>query len=306
MLGLTGLMLVAAILIPVATAPGISIFGIAYALIKLGALFLYRMETLGDSKHTAAVRSYVTKASIAPLIVFFASALAPEWRVTAWTLALAIEIGSALLVGNHVFRIHASHFAERHSLVLIIVLGEAVVALGGQAVAAELTAPGIAGLFGGFMLVATLWWSYFAWAGDSTEQWLKGHGRPFSPQDHAAPSRMARDAFTFGHFPLVAGIIAIAVGLKDLAAEPLHAWHPEARVAMAVGLVLYLGGFVAVVFRGNGYILWERLVALIAMVVTTLVSPLPAGGTAVLLGAELVTAIALEMRRWNRIMAAKA
>ena len=304
MLGLTGLMLVASVMLPLGFEPGVSVFGIAYALIKLGSLVLYRLDTGGSPAHAAAVRDYTRKAALAPLLVLAGSFLEPGMRTIAWSIAIAIEVGGTLLVGGHAFRVSASHFAERHSLVLIIVLGEAVVALGGQAVASELDLPATLGLLGGFVLVATLWWSYFAWAFGSTEDWLRGKGRPFRPGDASAVGRMARDAFTFGHFPMVWGLIAMAVGLKDLAAAPLDPWHGDARLAMSVGLVAYLGGFVAVVYRGNGHLLWERLAALATMVATTVLSPLPSGVTAALLGLQLVAAISLEIRRWMHLHAA--
>ncbi|HND31852.1 MAG TPA: low temperature requirement protein A, partial [Myxococcota bacterium] len=255
MLVLTGLMLVAAVMLPVALNPEVAIFGVAYALVKLGAVALYRIDTGGDHRHAAAVADYTRKASIAPLIVLAGSFLPPTPRIALWTLAVAVEIGGALLVGNSAFRISPTHFAERHALVLIIVLGEAVVALGGKAVASEMDLPTIGAFLGGFALIASLWWSYFGWTFGAAESWLKGHGRPFAPGDHGAVGRMARDAFTFGHFPIVTGVIAMAVALKDLAGAPLEPWHHEAQVAMAVGLILYLGGFVAVVLRGKGYLL---------------------------------------------------
>jgi low temperature requirement protein LtrA len=194
------------------------------------------------------------------------------------------------------------HFAERHALVLIVVLGEAVVALGGKAVASELHVAGIAGLLGGFALVATLWWSYFAWNVEAGERWLRGHGRPFAPGDVGAAARMARDAFTFGHFPLVAGLIAVAVALKDLAQAPLEPWSGAARAALGAGLVLYLGGHAAVVWRGNGHVLHERLAVVPVLAATVAFSPLPAGATAILLAVELLVALLLEGRRWRRVL----
>lgn len=300
MLGLTGLMLVAAVEIPTAFEPGVSVFGVTYALIKFGALILYRLDKMEHPAHAAAVNNYTLKASVAPVLVLIGAFLDPGGRTAAWVLALGVEIGGALLVGRQAFKVSSSHFSERHSLVLIVVLGEAVVALGGKAVAAELTVAGILGLLGGFGFVATLWWSYFAWAFGSGEAWLRGKGRPFPAGDPGAQGRMARDAFTFGHFPLVFGLIAMAVALKDLASAPLEPWQAPARLAMCAGLVLYLGGFVAVVIRGNGHVLWERLIALALMVIITAFSPLPAGLTAALLGAPLIAAIALEIRRWKR------
>jgi len=191
------------------------------------------------------------------------------------------------------------HFAERHALVL----GEAVVALGGKAVASELQLFGIAGLLGGFALVATLWWSYFAWNVEAGERWLRGHGRPFAPGDVGAAARMARDTFTFGHFPLVAGLIAVAVALRDLADAPLEPWSGAARVSLGAGILLYLGGHAAVVWRGNGQVLRERLAVIPVLAATVAFAPLPAGVTAIVLAAELLLALLLEARRWRRLVA---
>ena len=301
MLSLTGLMLVAAITLPAATAVGLSVFGVAYALIKFGALALYRIDAAADAAHSAALSDYTRKAALAPVLVFVGAFLEPNLRMPVWTVAVFIEIAGAFLVGRRAFRLSPTHFSERHALVLIIVLGEALVALGGKAVATERALLPVLGLLGGFSLVAALWWSYFAWAFGSTEGWLRGKGRPFASGDIGAASRMARDAFTFGHFPLVAGVIAMAVALKDLAAQPLAPWNFEARVAMSMGLVLYLGGFVAVVLRGNGHLLRERIVALAVMVATSLFAPFSAGVVAVMLSGELIVAILLEVRRWQRL-----
>jgi low temperature requirement protein LtrA len=112
---------------------------------------------------------------------------------------------------------------------------------------------------------------------------------------------MARDAFNFGHFPLLAGMIATAVALKDLAAAPLDPWAGAARASLAAGLALYLLGHAAVVWRGNGYVLFERLVAVPVLAATVALSPLPAGGTAVLVAAELLVALLFEARRWRRL-----
>ena len=301
-LALTGLVLVAAVGLPVALAPGPAVFGVAYGLVKLGALALYRIDTAGDPAHAAAVDSYIRKAAVAPLLVLGASFLAPDLRVVVWAIALLVEVGGTLLVGRQAFRVSPVHFAERHALVLIVVLGEAVVALGGKAVASELHVAGIAGILGGFALVATLWWSYFAWNVEAGERWLRGHGRPFAPGDVGAAARMARDAFTFGHFPLVAGLIAVAVALKDLAQAPLEQWSGAARAALGAGLVLYLGGHAAVVWRGNGHVLLERLAVVPVLAATVAFSPLPAGVTAILLAVELLVALWLEGRRWRRVM----
>lgn len=297
---LTGLVLVAAIGLPVAFQPGVAVFGVAYGLVKLGALLLYRIDTAGDRAHAAAVDAYLAKAAVAPLLVLGAAFAPPGLRLGLWSAALAIEVGGTLLVGRQAFRMSPVHFAERHALVLIVVLGEAVVALGGKAVASALSAAAVGGLLGGFALVAALWWSYFGWSAEAGERWLRGHGRAFVQGDVGAAARMARDAFTFGHFPLVAGMIAVAVGLKDLAAEPLSPWSSAARLSMGVGLALYLGGHAAVVWRGNGQGLVERLLAVPIAVATVALSPLSAGLTSALLAGEILVALSFESRRWRR------
>lgn len=302
-LALTGVVLVAAVGLPVAFQPGVAVFGVAYGLVKIGALALYRIDTGGDPAHTAAVDAYLGRAAVAPLLVMGASFTPPGVRLGLWALAFGIEVAGTLLVGRQAFRVSPVHFAERHALVLIVVLGEAVVALGGKAVAADLGVGAVAGLLGGFTLVAALWWSYFGWSAEAGERWLRGHGRRFAPGDVGAAGRMARDAFTFGHFPLVAGMIAVAVALKDLAAAPLSPWSDAARLAIAAGLALYLGGHALVVWRGNGHVLLERLVAVPAVAGVALLSPLPAGLTAIGIAVALLVALSVEARRWRRIQA---
>lgn len=300
---LTGIVLIAAVGLPVAFQPGVAVFGVAYGLVKLGALVLYRIDTADDRAHAAAVDAYLGRAAIAPLLVMGASFVSPGLRLVLWSVALAIEVGGTLQVGRQAFRVSPLHFAERHALVLIVVLGEAVVALGGKAVASTLSVAAIGGLLGGFALVAALWWSYFAWSAEAGEGWLRGHGRSFAQGDVGAAARMARDAFTFGHFPLVAGMIAVAVALKDLAAEPLSPWSGAARVSIGAGLSLYLGGHAAVVWRGAGQRLVERLLIIPVVVATAAFAPLPAGLTSALLAAQLLVALSFESRRWRQARA---
>jgi hypothetical protein len=94
----------------------------------------------------------------------------------------------------------------------------------------------------------------------------------------------------------------VAVALKDLAQAPLEPWSGSARAALGAGLVLYLGGHAAVVWRGNGHVLLERLAVIPVLAATVAFSPLPAGSTAILLAVELWVALLLEGRRWRRVM----
>ncbi len=125
----------------------------------------------------------------------------------------------------------AGHWAERHALIVLVALGESIIALGlGPKRGLPLTGPVAVAALLGVVIVATLWWAYFDTLAFALEQALH------QARDPAARLRLARTAYTFLHLPIVAGIILFALGLKDLLAEA--ASPDDARVGAAAGRLL--------------------------------------------------------------------
>jgi low temperature requirement protein LtrA len=211
------------------------LFACAYIALQVGrnvaaALLLSRAHPLRD------VFERLVGWSAASGVLWLAGALvAEEHRLAVWGAALALELAAPVagywLPGRGRAKtldwdIEGGHFAERCELFIIIALGESIVVAGATASEAGLSPKVLLCLFVAFAETAALWRVYF---GATAE-----HARAaMSAADD--PGRFARDAYTYGHLPLVAGIIATAVGVDLLIAEPDHALH-------GVGLAMVLGG----------------------------------------------------------------
>jgi low temperature requirement protein LtrA len=163
------------------------------------------------------------------------AALDSDQRLMLWIPALALELAAPAAgywlprrgrAATTDYDIEGGHFAERCQLFIIIALGESIVVTGATASQAGLTPTVVLCLVVAFVETAALWWLYFGATADQARITLS------SCDD---PGRLARDAYTYLHLPIVAGIIATAVGHDLLIAEPRHALH-------GVGLALMLGG----------------------------------------------------------------
>jgi low temperature requirement protein LtrA len=122
--------------------------------------------------------------------------------------------------------IQGGHFTDRCEGFIIIALGESIVVTGATAADAGLTSTVVACLTVAFLETAALWWLYFGALAEPTREAMR------TCED---PGRLARDAYTYLHLPIVAGIIAVAVGDELLIADPDGALH-------GVGLAMVLGG----------------------------------------------------------------
>ncbi|MGK5441933.1 low temperature requirement protein A [Micromonospora sp. URMC 105] len=174
---------------------------------------------------------------------------AEAWlRLALWTAALLVEYVAGMLLGGAYWAVvSAGHWAERHALIVLVALGESVIALGfGPRFFTELplTWPVIVAAVLGIAVVSALWWAYFDTLALAVEHALHRAREP------AARARLARDAYTYLHLPLIAGVIVVALGLKDLLAEGADPGTPEWGVPLGGFWVLVLHGGVAVYLLG--------------------------------------------------------
>jgi low temperature requirement protein LtrA len=129
-----------------------------------------------------------------------------------------------------------------------------------QVITIGVTEPAIALLAVAFVAVAGLWWAYFDWVHGAAE------ARLVTEPDHTRRSSLARDLFTLGHLPIVAGTVVFAVAIEEALLHPSEPLNPFAVTAVAVGPALYLSGFVLGNLRATGRILSTRLAGLIVIV----------------------------------------
>jgi low temperature requirement protein LtrA len=244
------------------------LFAASYVALQVGrnaaaAWLLKRRHRLRDVFERLVVWS-----SASGVLWLAGAALDSDQRLMLWIPALALELAAPAAgywlpgrgrAATTDYDIEGGHFAERCQLFIIIALGESIVVTGATASTAGLTSTVVVCLVVAFIQTAALWWLYF---GATAE-----HARAtMSACDD--PGRLARDAYTYLHLPIVAGIIATAVGNDLLIAEPHHALH-------GVGLAMVLGG-PALFLLGESLFRWR-------MTGTTNVTRLAVAGFLILL-----------------------
>lgn len=295
MLVATGAMLGAAAAIPGAFAQTGEWFAVPYVAVRLLGLVLYWYGLRNDPAHRAALRTYVPIAIVSPVLVLIGGSLDDSLRPTVWTLAVVVDIASVLAAGRGEFRVHPGHFAERHGLIVIIALGETIIATGATATEVGLDSEVTALLVISFAAVAGLWWGYFDWVHHAAET------RLVTEPDHTRRSNLARDLFTLGHLPIVAGTVVFAAAIEEALLHPTEPMASFAVTALAVGPALFFAGSVLGNLRATGSVLPTRLLGLVVVVVVALAagprrSPLvsTAAVTAVIVG---IAAIETTTRR---------
>jgi low temperature requirement protein LtrA len=177
-----------------------------------------------------------------------------EYRAWVWLASLAIDVTGTLTVARAGWKVSASHFAERFALIVIIALGESVVAIGlGTTDLARdwVFALSVVVAFAG---VASLWWTYFDFTATAAERSLA-----HASNEERGP--LARDVFTFFHYPIVLGIIFYAVAAKKTLEHPLDPLSEAGRWALGLGIAFFLLGLALMRFRAVRSIAWERLAA---------------------------------------------
>ncbi len=261
-LAATGAMLAAAAVLPHAfddRGDGL-VFAVLYAAVRLVGLGLYWVGLAGDREHQAALRTYLPIQLASPIAVLLGGIADGHLRTALWVVAIVIDVASVAAAGRGEFRVDPAHFVERHGLIVIIALGESVVATG--ATASELGIGADVGLLLAiaFVAVAALWWCYFDWVHAAIEARLAGE------PDHRRRGHLARDLLTLGHLPIVAGTVVFAAAIEDALLHPTDELGAFGVTALAVGPALYLSGFVIGNLRATGQLLVSRAVGLVGVV----------------------------------------
>jgi low temperature requirement protein LtrA len=148
------------------------------------------------------------------------------------------------------------HFAERHALFIIIALGEVLVTAGASATETGLRGRIAAAIAVSVAVACAIWWTYFAYIPEVTEHALRR-------SRGAERGRLARDLFTFGHFPLVFGIILYAVVVKHLVPAPEGHLSVDDRWLLALSVACFVGGLAVTQYRVVRRVAPERLVAVV-------------------------------------------
>jgi low temperature requirement protein LtrA len=261
MLAAMAAMFVTALAAPQAFADYGLLFGVAYFTVRVLHVVMFRIVGREQPDVGAAVARLAPGLLLGSGLLVVAGLLpAGGWRAALWLAAVAIDVGSPLLTGTEGWQLSPGHFAERHGLVIIIALGESLVALGVGVANEPLDARIVIAVLLGFAAVACLWWLYFDVVAIAAL-------RRFTTAPVAERNDLARDSYNYFHLPMVAGIVLLALGLKKVYADldgSRYAGHLgwQTSTALFGGVALYLLGHL--LFRRRNMGTWnvQRTVAL--------------------------------------------
>jgi low temperature requirement protein LtrA len=285
-------LLVVALCVPEAFGDLGLTFALAYAVVRIAHIALFALASRDDPSLRRSVTGLGISTAIGVGLLVGASFLDGFAQGALWALALALDMAGPAFFGAEGWKLVPGHFAERHGLIVIIALGESIVAIGVGA-EAGLTAGVVVAAVLGVALAATLWWAYFdvvaLVATRRLEEATEGRER----------NEMARDSYSFLHLPMVAGIVLVALGLKktlEHVDEPLKLVPAAALVG---GLAVYLLAHVAFRLRNVHTLSVRRLVtAVVLLALLPVAVELPALAALGLATAVMCVLIAYETIRY--------
>ena len=264
-----GAMLVAALAVPGAFGGDAVLFGVAYLLVRLFHLVLSVIVARDDPDRRSALVRFAPTALIGASLLVVAGFLHADVRIAVWLVALVIDyLGPAVIGVGAGWQVAPKHFAERHGLIILIALGESIIAIGVGA-GFELVTGAIVAAILGIVVVSALWWLYFDVAA------IFGRSRLVRASG-IERARLALDSYTYLHLPMLAGIVLFALGLRTTLGHRGDALDTVPAVALCGGAALYLLAQVAFLFRTTGRVFRRRTIGgivLLALVPAALAIP---------------------------------
>lgn len=276
------------------------VLAVCYFTFRLMHLVMFWVIARDDPGLRAQILRFAPSMIAGTTLLLVAAALDGTAQTLMWVAALVADYVGTILGGASGWRIRsAGHFAERHGLILIVALGESIVAIGVGVASLPVSWPIVVASFLGLAVAAALWWTYFDVSALDGEHALAAEPEP-------TRARLARDAYTFLHVPLIAGVVLIALGMKKvleyvgdssdhtltdpLAAVPLY--------ALFGGVILFLLGQVGFEWLTTQQLEFSRLLATISLVVLAPVAAqLAALATLGLVAVVLVAMVTFETVR---------
>jgi len=266
-------MFVAALAVPEAFGRHGVVFGVAFLIVNVMHLTLYALGARGDRDLLAAILRIAPTALAGATLIVVAGFVHGGLRPMLWLAALAVGLFGPLLGGMRGWRVQPAHFVERHGLIVIIAIGESLIAIGLGARGTGLDTGVIVAAVLGLVVVTSFWLAYFDFFQIRGQQML-------TDRTGAKRTALARDVYTYLHLPMVAGIVLFAFAMKTTLAHVGDELDTIPALGLCGGPALYLFAYVALRLRvsrtfGRGRLLAAVACALllpIALVVPALVA----------------------------------
>jgi low temperature requirement protein LtrA len=291
MLASMGAMFGVALAVPGAFGDDAVLFGAAYLLVRLLHLVLSATVVRDDPDRRGALLRFAPTAIFGASLLVVAGFLEGDERIAVWLVALAIDyLGPAVIGVGRGWRVAPEHFAERHGLIVLIALGESLIAIGVGA-AFELDTGVILAAALGIVVVSALWWLYFDVAAIlARRRLIQANGVELH--------RLALHAFSYLHLPMVAGIVLFALGLKTTVGNAGDELDTVPAVGLCGGAALYLIGHIAFLFRTTGRVFRRRTVgAIVLLALLPAAVAIPALAALALVSAVCSLVVAYEVLR---------
>jgi low temperature requirement protein LtrA len=221
-------------------------FAITYVGVRVMGMSIFVVASWHDSNQMTAVKRFSSYSLPGLVLVIVGGVLEGDGQYVAWSASIVIDlVASNRATDGGGFSLDREHFSERHGLFVIIALGESLIiaaaGLAGREWTAKLT------LFALVSLAFTfgLWWSYFAGTKDKLDSL-------FESLSDSAVANVARDSFSMFHYPMLLGIIGIGAVIEEGIVHPEEPLHIEARIALGVGILLFVVGMGLALKRAGG------------------------------------------------------
>lgn len=297
MLAAVAAMLVVSLAAPAAFGADGVIFAVAYSVVRALHLVLFAIAGRGDRDLLRAVLRIVPGAVVASVLLVVAGFLTGATQLALWCAAVAVIYLGALPGHMRGWRVSPEHFVERFGLIVIIALGESIVSIGVGARALSLDAGVIGAALLGITVAACLWWAYFDWVVYVAQSRLA---------EATGPKRaaLARDAYSYLHLPMVAGIVLFAFGLKTALPDVKESLPTVPALGLVGGIAVYLLAHVALRLRlGSGLGRGRPIASVVLLALLPVARAVPGLGALALVAAVCVSLIGYEFFRHRQARA---
>jgi low temperature requirement protein LtrA len=288
-------MLLAAIAVPHAFGADALAFGLAYAVVRALHVGAYAIIGAGDP-HLRRVIPRLAVWMLPASTLLIVAGLVPDGmpRALCWIVGLTVEVGGMYFFGAvEDWQVQAAHMAERFGLIIIIALGESIVALGAGAEGRGLTAGLVVAVLLGLAVACAMWWAYF-------DVVALVAARRFERAPPLEQALIARDSYTYLHAPMVAGIILFAVGAKKTLGHYGDSLDIVPALGLCGGVALYLLAHVAFRLRNMRTLNRARLsVAVILCAMVPVATVVPALVALAITAALMVALLGYEFTRYH-------
>jgi low temperature requirement protein LtrA len=284
-------MLVVSLALPTVFGAGALMFALGYFVLRSLHFVLAHLAADADTEWRRATFAVAPNAVLITGALVAASRVHGDAQLACWVVAALVSYGWPLIGHARGWEVSPTHFVERFGLIILIALGEAVVAIGAGASGMRLDASVVAAALAGMTVIACLWWSYFDWVMYVAGDRLGGSAGP----DRAA---LARDAYAYLHSAMVTGIVLFAYGVETALHDTARPLGAIPSTALAGGVSLYFLAHVALRLRIGGGLGHGRPVAAIgALILIPVATVVDASVTLSVLALLCVALIAYEVLR---------